>query len=262
MNKKLIISAVVLLGVTAFFLLKDNIEPSKDTDASSADQVSTTEQESSPAKKTPHGNTSSSAGETPIALSVAVDGEIKKTPFIPENREEESMHKMNQKLQQVFENKTEPRELITFFEEENLAPEMSVNSNEYTGTMMMIRTEKSMPGARYFHAQYMGDDPEHTFLQHFSYQFKPGPKSLERAIMSAEGTFPLANKKIHRDGDFITYDIGDDGKYELSIEKANWESLKDDPYNAHTKEDVGTIITRIELKIHDEDEDHSDHVEP
>ncbi len=258
MNKKVIIAAVVLLGATAFFLLRDtktvNIETSHSQHEShehDSDDISTVDIEKS-----------DSHSHSPVQLNKAVDGKIEKAKFTAESPEEENMHKINLKLKEVFNQRENPQELITFFEEEKLAPEMSVDTNESTGTMKMIRTRKSMPGARYFHAQYMGDDPEHTFLQHFSYEYIPGPNSLQKVIQSAEGTFPLANKKIHRDGDFITYDIGDDGQYELSIEKATWESLKDDPYNAHTKEDIGTIITRIELKIHDDGDDHSTHIEP
>lgn len=253
MNKKYVFALVVLLGVTAFSLYKfsflyirqANNKPIK-AEVTSLD-----------VKK------KSDATARPLAIDISVDkvptGKIEKKDFIPQSQAEESMQKINTKLNEIFTNRESPQALVDYFEEEKLQPEMSKTSNEYTGTMMMIRTQKSIPGVRYFHAQYMGDDPEHTFLQHFSYEFRPSSNSMERSIQSAEGTFSLSNKKIYREGDFITYDIGEDGQYELSIEKADWESLKNDPYNAHSKDDVGTVITRIELKIHDK-EDH-DHIE-
>lgn len=254
MNKKLIIAAVVLLGVTAFFLYR--------TSQKNSQHLSN---EGVPAEVTPRVEQkllpqSSKVAAQATPLSQAKAGKIEKTKFVPHDQAEESLQRVNTKLNEVFTNQESPQELIRYFEEEKLEPEMSENTNEYTGTMMMIRTQKTIPGVRYFHAQYMGDDPEHTFLQHFSYEFRPSPNSMERATQSTEGSFKLSNKKVHREGDFITYDIGDDGRYELSIEKADWESLKDDPYNAHSKEDVGTVITRIELKVHEEGD--NDHIEP
>lgn len=254
MNKKLIIVAVVLLSVTAFFLYRSSQNNSQHL---THESVSPEVRPAVEKKVIPE---ASKAAAVPTPLSQPKSGKIKKTAFIPRDKAEEGLQRINTKINEIFTNKESPQELIQYFQEEKLEPEMSQTSNEYTGTMMMIRTQKSIPGVRYFHAQYMGDDPEHTFLQHFSYEFRPGPDSKERAIQSAEGTYKLSNKKIHRDGDFITYDIGDEGKYELSIEKANWESLKDDPYNAHVKADVGTVITRIELKVHEEGE--NDHIEP
>jgi len=253
MIKKLLMVAVVLLGVTAFFLSKSSTESPQGTDEKpsvSRGKPMTREKSTS----------SSEPVVVPTPVSTARVGKIEKDPFVPRDKAEEGLQRINNKLNEIFTNKESPQELVHYFEEEKLEPEMSQTSNEYTGTMMMIRTQKSIPGVRYFHAQYMGDDPEHTFLQHFSYEFRPSPNSMERATQSAEGTFKLSNKRIHRDGDFITYDIGEEGQYELSIEKADWESLKDDPYNAHSKEDVGTVITRIELKVHEQGE--NDHIEP
>jgi len=194
-----------------------------------------------------------------ISLSKVRAGKIKKTGFTPQNQAEAGLQKINNKLNEIFSNRESPQELVRYFEQEKLQPEMSERSNEYTGTMIMIRTQRSIPGVRYLHAQYMGDDSEHTFLQHFSYEFRPSSNAVERATQSAEETYSLRNKKVYRDGEFITYDIGDNGEYELSIEKANWESLENDPYNAHAKGDVGAITTRIELKLHDDGD--NDHIE-
>jgi hypothetical protein len=186
---------------------------------------------------------------------------IEKKEFVPKNEEEASLHKINVKFVEVFNKREDPKELLTFFEEQNLAPEMMVDENKYTGSMLMIRTKNTLPGTRYYHAQYMGDTKENTALQHLSYEFRPGEKSLETQIQAVEATYPVSNKKVFRDGDFITYDLGEDGLYELSIEKTKWENLKDHPFNAYTKEDIGTIVTRIELKIHNEGSEEDNHIE-
>ena len=258
MNKKSILAVVVILGATAFFLSNRKDDHSHDEEL----QVTSSSMEAN----TPSdlSNVDSKANKTPDRteeeLSPGVVGKIEKTQFKPQNKEEESLHQFNEQLAVIYENKNDPDQLIEYFKSEELAPEMSVESNEYTGTMKMIRTGKSLPGTRYYHAQYMGDDPDNTFLQHISFEYKPGDNSMQRAIESAESSFDLSNKKIHRNGDFITYDIGEEGTHELSIEKASYESLKDDPYNAYTESDDGTVITRIEMKVHDSHSEGDGHV--
>lgn len=259
MNKKTIIAVVVILGSTAFFLSKKEDSSSynneeihhnkmpnklnKSKDQSRAEAIEKNKQHKEAEK-----------------LSPGMTGEINKTQFKPQNKEEISLHQFNEQLAVIYENKDDPDQLIEYFKSESLAPEMSVESNEYTGTMKMIRTAKSLPGTRYYHAQYMGDDPDNTFLQHISFEFKPGDNSMQRAIESAESSYALSNKRIFRNGDFITYDIGDEGTHELSIEKASYESLKDDPFNAYTQKDDGTVITRIEMKVHDSNSEGDGHV--
>ncbi|MAF77993.1 MAG: hypothetical protein CME63_11430 [Halobacteriovoraceae bacterium] len=204
---------------------------------------------------------SKSSNESQNKISAPEKGTIEKKEFIPQNKDEEALLRLNQTVAKVFENKEDPREFISFLEENELAPEQSVSSNEYTGTMIMIRSGKGLPGTRYYHAQYMGDNPDSTFLQHLSYQYRPGPDSLPRSIQAAEATYNVQNKKVYRDGNFITYDIGEEGTHQLSIEKAKYENLKDDPYNAYTPEDDGVVITRIELKIHDDNEGVDEHID-
>ncbi len=258
MNKKAIIAVVVILGSTAFFLSKKKDNPSHKKEHSKASLP--VKLNDSKVKSSDKAIPSKSEQASMEKISPGVSGEINKTVFKPQNKEEVSLHQFNEQLAVVYENKDDPDQLIEYFKKENLAPEMSVESNEYTGTMKMIRTGKSLPGTRYYHAQYMGDDPDNTFLQHISFEYKPGENSMQRAIESAESSYDLSNKKIHRDGDFITYDIGEEGTHELSIEKASYESLKDDPFNAYTESDDGTVITRIEMKVHDSSSEGDGHV--
>ena len=258
MNKKALIAVVVILGSTAYFLSnkKDNSFLNEEHSKVSLPVKLNDSKFNSTDKAIPTQTQQASVEE----LSPGVNGEINKTQFKPQNKEEVSLHQFNEQLAVVYENKDDPDQLIEYFKSENLAPEMSVESNEYTGTMKMIRTGKSLPGTRYYHAQYMGDDPDNTFLQHISFEYKPGENSMQRAIESAESSYDLSNKKIHRDGDFITYDIGEEGTHELSIEKASFETLKDDPFNAYTESDDGTVITRIEMKVHDSNSEDDGHI--
>lgn len=250
---------VVLIGVTAFFIL--NKESTHDDQAKHAHHDTQESQDHL-------GDTVDVDGPAAKKVSNAKESEVSKVSkvskekFIPQNKEEQSLHQAHETIAKVFANKENPEVFINFLKENELAPEQSVNSNEYTGTMVMIRSGKGLPGTRYFHAQYMGDDPQNTFLQHLSFQYKPGKDSLARAVNSAEASFDLKDKKSYRNGEFITYNIGEEGTHQLSIEKAKLENLKNDPYNAYTKEDEGVIITRIELKIHDDqDSEGHSHVE-
>ena len=60
-----------------------------------------------------------------------------------------------------------------------LKPIVMKDENEHTGTMNVVRTEKTLPGTRYVHAQYFTNNDETKLLQHISFELKGSNDSFE-----------------------------------------------------------------------------------
>lgn len=178
--------------------------------------------------------------------------------FIPQTKSEESMKVVSDEFAEVFKDKQNPRRLVEFFENKGLSPMVSNDVNPYTGAMMMIRTKKSLPGTRYYHAQYMGDNADDMLLQHISYDYRPGEGSFERAMLAAESSYDLSNKRMSKDGTFVSYDVGEEGTHILWIKEMSKEDLANDLMNAYEESDEGTVKVAIELKIHEEGDHDED----
>lgn len=130
----------------------------------------------------------------------------------------------------------------------NLLPYKSEDSNPYTGTMSIIRTKKAIAGARYFHAQYLGDGKGPASLQHMSFEFRPGPKAFAFATNFVKKNFSIGIPNETIPEKFISWHIKDN--YLLWIKKLEESDLKNDPHNAYAPSDVGTIKVVIEKEIH------------
>ncbi|PIK14743.1 hypothetical protein [Halobacteriovorax sp. JY17] len=122
------------------------------------------------------------------------------------------------------------------------------DSNPYTGSMTVIRTNNSLPGTRYFHAQVFTDESGKPFVQHMSYEYRPSKNAFAEAVAAAKKTFGLTKVADVRKDGFYSWNT-EDG-YIIWIKRMTAEDLKDDPFNAYTESDIGTIRTAKELEIH------------
>jgi hypothetical protein len=123
--------------------------------------------------------------------------------------------------------------------------------------MITVRTEKSLPGTRYPHTQYFTNENDVAFQQHFSIEYRPGPKAFGRTKEMAEELYGVADGKLSPDGKVITYKLGN-GQI-LWIQEMQAKDLKGNPFNAYEQTDVGTIRMAIEEEIHPEGDDSHDH---
>jgi phage antirepressor YoqD-like protein len=128
-----------------------------------------------------------------------------------------------------------------------LKPTQSKISNSL-GSSNTIRTEKGLKGTRYFHAQFKGNQEGAEVLQHMSFEIPPGAESFSKAQASVAKMFNLPTKlKINQD-DFKAWPL--DNGYIVWIKKLTQADLDNNPFNAYTKEDVGTIRVAVEVDIH------------
>ncbi len=124
------------------------------------------------------------------------------------------------------------------------------DSNPSTGSLYVIRTEKPLPGTRYFHAQYFSDENKKPFLQHMSFEIPPGKDSLKVAAKNVKDVFPhLSSPEIQKDG-FILWKWK--SGYNVWIMRLTKDQLSGDPFNAYTDQDEGTVKIAMELDIGDE----------
>lgn len=123
------------------------------------------------------------------------------------------------------------------------------DSNPSTGSLYVIRTEKPLPGTRYFHAQYFSDENKKPFLQHMSFEIPPGKNSLQVAAQNVKSVFPnLNHPEIQKEG-FILWKWK--GGYNVWIMRLTKDQLTGDPFNAYTEQDEGTVRIAMELDIGD-----------
>lgn len=143
-----------------------------------------------------------------------------------------------------------PSALLKELETLNLAPVATQDFNDDTGKMVIIRTNETLEGARYFHAQFFEDEHKQTFLQHLSFEIRPSPDAMDQAVKMIEeklGTkvVPLQTPT----SDYALYKAP--GDYIVWVKRLDYEDLKDDPFNARDpKTDVGTLRVAIEKDIH------------
>ena len=151
----------------------------------------------------------------------------------------------------------QPMTLVKDLDKAGLKPVVSQDFNEDTGKMLIMRTNEVMEGTRYFHAQYFEDENKKPFLQHMSFEVQPAPDAMDNATRAIEKAFGDLGKPDTEKSDYRKWKT--DNGYVVWIKKMGKEDLKGDPYNAYTKDDVGTIRVAVEEDphAHGDDDEHT-----
>lgn len=242
----LIIVAVVALGLWG----REKFEQAKSTD-STATQDATAALSTRSSVDTASGSAGNSA---PVATAISNtdnNGAISKN-----GNAKASLQAMSLILMDAARGNKNFDRIVSKLKQTGQNPTVTRDGNPATGDMFIVRTQNPLPGTRYFHAQYFTDENKNRFVQHMSFEFKPGPTSMNDAVQTAMQSFSLGQPK-DRKADFAQWDLDED--YILWIKQKSAADLKDDPFKAYDpKTDIGTVQITIELKIH-EDEEHSGH---
>lgn len=166
--------------------------------------------------------------------------------------EKKALDSMSQTLYQFTRPDSRLADLIQYLDGSRQNPQIARNSNPHTGDMVIVRTRSPLSGTRYFHAQYFADENNKSFIQHISFEYKPSPTAFQEAIQSLKKAFPhLPDPKVQTP-DFTQWSL-DDG-YVLWVKRMKSDELQDDPFNAYSPDDVGTVRVAMELEIHGQDE--------
>jgi hypothetical protein len=164
------------------------------------------------------------------------------------NSDVTGLSNMVQMVSQFTQAPNRLEELLRYLKNSGQDPMLTRDNNPYTGDMMIVRTNNPFPGTRYFHAQYFQNASGEPFVQHMSFEYKPGSTALADAVTAIKNTFPNLSDPTVQSADYVQWKLDDD--YILWIKKLGPEDLKDDPFNAYAPQDVGTVRVAVELEIH------------
>jgi hypothetical protein len=176
--------------------------------------------------------------------------------FDPKTEQEVSLVTMTELISDTVQNKKDTKALRASLIVLGLKPITSVDRNPYTGTMKIIRTEKNLPGTRYFHTQVFADEDGNETIQYSAVDVRGGPNVFNRTSLASAKAFNVNAKPDYQKPGFNKWKLADGRN--LWIKKMEAKDLKDDPFNAYSAEDVGTIRVVVELEIH-HDEDGEQH---
>jgi hypothetical protein len=168
------------------------------------------------------------------------------SPTVPQKKQlHQSMIKMNSLLKKYTLTNHSLKEIIDRLDALKMAPVLYKDSNPYSGSMFILRTESPLPGTRYFHAQYFSDNKTEPYLQHMSFDIPPEKNGFQRSINAVKSTFGNLNKPTIVKKDFIMWPWKKG--YNLWIQRLNKDNLSGDPFNAYDEKDVGTIKIAVEM---------------
>lgn len=138
-------------------------------------------------------------------------------------------------------------QLVMYLKSTSQEPEIARDHNSATGEMTIVRSLHPLPGTRYLHVQYFAnEDGSQRFLQHLSFEVPPGPQALEEASRALEAAIPGLGQPIVRNDVLVEWDLGDG--YVVWAKKLGARDLSDNPWNAYTSADLGSVRVAIELK--------------
>ena len=179
-------------------------------------------------------------------FSAAVQAPQPSGSFPISHEERASLRTLTSILNDVTRHPVKPAELIDQLIRDGYEPVISKDSNEYTGSMVIVRTKNTLPGTRYFHAQYFTDEAGKYFAQHMSFEFRPG-NSMADIVGQVESTFGPLGKPAFANTEWMEWKLPNE--YTLWIKKLGVEDLEGDPFNAYSQADVNTIVVAVEKDI-------------
>lgn len=149
-----------------------------------------------------------------------------------------------------------PDDFIAHLQSLGLKPIVAHDKQDLIEDLTIIRTENTLPGVRYIHAQFDGDGKQS--LQHFSFEIRKGPKAYEKAIQLLQDTLGLGEPMPNTASDMTIFKRNG---YVIWASKLALEDMMGDPFNAYEKSDVGNIRIAIERDIHEHEHEHNEHNE-
>ncbi len=156
-----------------------------------------------------------------------------------------SLKQMTRMLLNYTMNEQKLDELMATLKQDQQEPFQVTDKNPDTGEMIIVRTKSPPPGTRYFHAQYFADENHQYFAQHMSFEFRPSPEAMEQAIQMVQETFPALGAPMEESRDFIQWPLPNG--YVVWVKRLDQEDLSNNPFNAYTQGDIGSIRVAVEL---------------
>lgn len=185
-----------------------------------------------------------SATRSPAQIPPPAQAEVNWSA-IPLSQEEQYAAQTLVRLQAQANALANTKEFVAALGKANLQPVIAKDSNTATGTMELVRTSNALPGTRYLHAQFFSDSGEGSILQHISFEIRPSPDSMQRALAWIRAAYGnLGVPEIQRE-DYVLWRTREHRV--ISAKRLTAEDLKNNYFNAHSPEDVGSVWVVNEL---------------
>lgn len=190
-----------------------------------------------------------------LAMPPAKSVEKQLTGLSPVTKEEKaSLNTLASVLFEETRGPAKPHELVNRLMQLGYHPLVSRDSNEYTGSMVIVRTKNALPGTRYFHAQFFSDESGEYYPQYVSFEFRPS-QSMDEVVQSLENSFGRLGRPTTNDGTWMTWKLPND--YTLWIKRLDKQDLAGDPFNAYAPQDLNTLKVAIEKDVPGHEDDHA-----
>lgn len=137
--------------------------------------------------------------------------------------------------------------LIRELRMDGLDPVLARDFNPYTGKMLTIRTNEALEGTRYFHAQYFEDSDQNKepFRQHLSFEVRASSDGMQVVKKIVEDSLgkKLATPVRVRGDEWVEWKKDGDS---IWIKRIGADDLNNNPLNARSAEDIGSLRIAIE----------------
>lgn len=251
MKKIIFLIVVVLVGVIgykALFSTKTDLNENK-----KVTQVQKTLKKDSSDTKNKNQQSTIAANNTGINTTgtnatTSVDSAIEdfEIPTEIPATDEESLTYYTKMLKHVVAVKANPNRIMEHLTAMKISPRLKTRTNDATGTVQFIRTQNSLKGTKYFHAQFVGEG-ENTTLEHMSFNIRPGKDSMNNAVALLQKQFDIQNKGTVKFNDPDAKAWALDNGYVVWVKKLAQADLKNDLFNAYSNEDIGSIRIAVEI---------------
>lgn len=249
-SQKIIAALVFGLAIVLVFSLKTKKSALKND----SDNIS---KESIPAEPPPSRTQKNSSNKNYVSQSVQNSAKSSATatpsaaPINAKSLTKEeiaSVDKLAKVMVSALQTSTTAKKISEHLKAAGLEPSLTENSNPSTGRMAILRTKNTLVGTRYFHSQiFSADKGKDELVQHVSFEIRPGADSMKRAQQIVGQSLPKNSQVITDNPDYKLWRLP--SGYITWIKTMTKEDLKDDPFNAYTSQDVGTIRIVTEQDI-------------
>jgi hypothetical protein len=261
-GSKLLLSTVIGAAVVLFVLKQKNKQADQPSPNENISQLPSSQVSATPAQNslpTSTTNSTQNLATTPSPHKPNVTPEDHS--FYPQGplsfQEVQSVNNIVKTISQAIAKRSNSTAFMQAVQALNLKPKFMDEGTTAVGSMITVRTHDALEGTRYLHAQFTGVKNNADYLEHVSFQIRPGSDSFQKAVEILNQFLPKNKKVKESSSDYVLYNT-DDG-YVAWAKIATREDLKSNNYNASSKEDVGSVIVTIEQEIHDMDEDGHSH---
>jgi hypothetical protein len=241
--KKLIALVVIL---TCGYFLYNNLSGNQSQEKEQEENVAS--HSHSPEKKQEKSHSHNHAHVTHSHESKKVPNKTIREVPIPTDDDGKSLEKFSNVISDLSSERIDIEELKDYLTDLGLNIDVATDSNPQTGEMAIVRTRNTLPGTRYFHAQVFKDENGDSFIQHVSFEYRPGKDAFEQAVAVTRKQFGLNRAPDVSRDDFASWNTK--SGHVIWVKKMSKDDLQNDPFNAYTDSDVGTIKVAKELEIH------------